>query len=193
MSDSLGLGKIITTEKHRDAVHIAVAPVVASERLHPGERIGFVADGGMLVEGVPDAAAIGIVDPFLRSAVAKDQRFWMYLNPGSITSLRHDWTHPALPNIQQVISGECNYAGAAIVDEKQVAINWMKNAAIQLGVTYEELIEDDCDLVTGDYINNGETIRDRWRELADDFWKHHKVITGKETPEYDRGGFTCSC
>jgi hypothetical protein len=95
-----------------------------------------------------------------------------------------------LPNFQQVVAGECNYAG---VDEKQSAIEWMKNAALLLGVNYEELISDWCDLVTGDYINNGETIRDRWYEIEDDFWKYHKIITGKETPENERGGFSCSC
>lgn len=190
MNETLGLGKIITTEQHRDAVHIAVAPVIAgSEGLFPGRHIGIL-EGDVV--GVIENS-IGIVDPFLPYSPQKGQKFWMYLYPGSITSLRHEWTHPALPTIQQVITGDCNYAGETKVDEKQAAIDWMKNAAIQLGVNYEELISDWCDLVTGDYINNGETIRDRWYELADEFWKYHKVITGKETPENDRGGFTCSC
>ena len=187
MSESLGLGKIITTEQHRDAVHIAVAPVVAGcDGMTPGRHIGIIE--GEIAGFVENA--IGIVDPFLPYAPQKGQRFWMYLYRGSITSLRHEWTHPALPNLQQVIAGECNYAG---VDEKQAAIEWMKNAALLFGVNYEELIADWCDLVTGNYINNGETIRDRWYEIADDFWKYHKIITGKETPENERGGFTCSC
>ena len=106
MSEPLGLGKIITTKQHRDAVHIAVAPVTAGERLHPGETIGFNDPITSIVLGVPDCDSIGIVDPFLKNAVEKGQQFWMYLYPGSITSLRHEWTHDAFPSPDAPIRGD---------------------------------------------------------------------------------------
>lgn len=106
MSESLGLGKIITTKQYRDAVHIAVAPVTAGERLHPGEPIGFVERDTTVVLGVPDCDSIGIVDPFLKDAVEKGQQFWMYLYPGSITSLRHEWTHDAFPSPDAPVRGD---------------------------------------------------------------------------------------
>jgi hypothetical protein len=72
----------------RDAVHVAIVPTVASEKLFPGQHVG--ADGARSIAG-----AVGIVDPYLRHPVEKGQTFFLFLYPGSVTSLRHVWTHPA--------------------------------------------------------------------------------------------------
>ena len=86
------LGHLADADARRDAVHIAVAPVVAGCCLSPGEHVGLDADGraSRAVSG-----HIGIVDPFLRCPVQKGERFWLFLYPGTVTSLRHVWTHPA--------------------------------------------------------------------------------------------------
>ena len=73
------------------------------------------------------------------------------------------------------------------------SIKWLKDAAVRLGVSYETLIEDHTQLTDGDYINNGEHIRDIWYGLQDEYWKHRLIVTGKDVPENQRGGFTCSC
>lgn len=93
MSDTLRLGHLITGPAARDAVHIAVAPVIADDRLFPGQPVGFI-DGSKDRVGV-SKSPVGIVDPFLMAPVYKESRVWLFLFPGSITSLRHDWTHPA--------------------------------------------------------------------------------------------------
>jgi hypothetical protein len=80
------LGEIITGDEKRDAIHIAVAPVTASVKLYPGERVGV--DGKNLPH-------VGIVDPFLNGPVLPGQKFWLFLFPNTVTSLRHEWTHPA--------------------------------------------------------------------------------------------------
>ena len=85
------LGKLIEEDAHRDAVHIAVAPVEAACPLSRGQHVGFAPDG----KAVPSTEPIGIVDPFLTADVATGQRFWLFLFPNTITSLRHVWTHPA--------------------------------------------------------------------------------------------------
>jgi hypothetical protein len=85
------LGAAPGEDARRDAIHIAVAPVVAAARLLPGQHVGLQEDGQACAHEEP----IGIVDPFLTEAVAAGQRFWLFLYPGTITSLRHVWTHPA--------------------------------------------------------------------------------------------------
>lgn len=90
-----GLGKLITGDAQRDAIHIAIAPVIAGERLYPGQPV-FVRDGRATSRGIDRSGyAIGIVDPFLIGPVYPDQRFWLFVQPGITTPIRHHWTHPA--------------------------------------------------------------------------------------------------
>lgn len=101
MANDIPLGKLIDGEGARDAVHIAIAPMVAGEPLQPGQRVG-VRDGKAYASK-SCASVIGIVDPFLQAQVNRGQRFYLCLFPGTITSLRHQWTHPefdeAKPNL----------------------------------------------------------------------------------------------
>lgn len=103
--NDIGLGKIITTEQKRDAVHIAVVPVTAAQVLRPGDSVGLKNEKGSGWVGLVDEdEQIGIVDPFLRFNVYQGQKFWLFLFPGTITSLRHDWTHPAFE--EEVADGD---------------------------------------------------------------------------------------
>ena len=98
MSNVEMLGKILEKEQKglKDAVHVAVVCVMACGKLYPGQDIEFVDGSTDVVKGVDHpVAAIGIVDPFLRRPVFPEERFWMFLNPGTVTQLRHDWEHPA--------------------------------------------------------------------------------------------------
>ena len=85
------LGEAPAEDARRDAVHVAVAPVVAAHRLSPGQHVGLGEDGRASADAVP----VGVVDPFLRSPVEEGRRFWLFLYPNTVTSLRHVWTHPA--------------------------------------------------------------------------------------------------
>jgi hypothetical protein len=88
------LGQLITDgDRRRDAIHIAVAPVAAASRLTPGQHVGLIGEGNVELVG-PGERNIGIVDPFLSAPVEEGQRFWLFLYPGTITGLRHVWTHP---------------------------------------------------------------------------------------------------
>lgn len=95
------LGQILPQdERRRDAVHVAVMPVIAAAELNPGDHIGFMKDSKELVDRAAmwrDMQPCGIVDPYLIGAVKEGQRFYMCMYPGTVTSLRHVWTHPAIP------------------------------------------------------------------------------------------------
>lgn len=95
MSDAqTKLGQLIDGDRNRDAVHIAVAPVIAAVELKAGMRIGLTSDGraARVVNEI-----IGIVDPFLTTSIDPGDKFYMFLLPNTITDLKHVWTHPAFP------------------------------------------------------------------------------------------------
>lgn len=84
------LGTIIGPGEKRDAIHLAVIPVIAGQDLLPGQDVGV--SGCMAITA---CEKIGIVDPFLTKLVSKGQYFWLVIYPRKITSLRHVWSHPA--------------------------------------------------------------------------------------------------
>lgn len=94
MNDQPKLGELLIGGEKRDAVHIAIAPVVAGESLLPGDHVGFLVDGTVGEQDDP-TKNIGIVDPFLRFGIRKGKEFWLFLYPNTVTSLRHVWTHSA--------------------------------------------------------------------------------------------------
>lgn len=111
--EALKLGQLITTEANRDAVHVAVAPLVAACRLTPGVHVGLTTDGRATL----DAPLIGVVDPFLSVVVERGQRFWLFLYPGSTQALRHEWTHPLLPVLAAPVSAAPTPAAAPADDD----------------------------------------------------------------------------
>jgi len=91
--DAPNVGEWAKDGSHRDAIHVAVAPVRAAHMLIRGDRVALNASG----EAYKTARvqeSIGVVDPFLTVAVPLGVTFWLFLNPGTVTSLRHVWTHP---------------------------------------------------------------------------------------------------
>lgn len=80
-------------DARRDAVHIAVAPVVAQHCIPPGYHVAINGKGEAFDDGPENA--IGIVDPFRKEWVDPGETFWLFLLPGTVTHLRHAWNHPA--------------------------------------------------------------------------------------------------
>ena len=95
MKEIVRLGQLLGSAEQRDAVHVAVIPCVAGIELQPGDHVGvFMGKNGYIAD--PFVEAVGIVDPFLTHPVGPQHRFYVMLYPNTITSLRHEWTHPAI-------------------------------------------------------------------------------------------------
>jgi hypothetical protein len=184
MSD-VKLGSLLDGSEQRDAIHIAIAPVVAGKDMEPGDRIVFEKGSTTTVIRGSAAKAIGIVDPFLRAPIAKGQRFYMFLLPNTIASLRHDWTHPAFGVETPVI------VEADPVDAKSIGEKWIAEYAARAGAKVEELMN-----AANDYLKYDEYFCQggRWEgeHLPDDFWDHYEAVTGEKVTK--RGSFySCSC
>lgn len=174
------LGTIIGPNEKRDAIHLAVLPVMAGARLYPGQAISAV-DG----IATPDPRGIGIVDPFLEGVVLPEQRFWMIVRPRLITSLRHVWTHPAFPD-------EAG-ASAAPSTEKASARAALERIASECDADVDQMIE-----AANDYLDHGAYLSHggRWEGVSvpDEFWPHFETLTGRKVPTDERGSFfSCSC
>lgn len=184
MSD-IELGKLIKGVAHRDAIHIAVAPVEAAGNFAPGDHVGLMDDG----RASGDARLIGIVDPFLRQDVKEGEKFYLFLYPNTITSLRHDWVHPAFPS--------------NVAEENDLALSrsWVTSFAESIGHTYEALMEDAETWIQskewsryGDYImDNSERYKGHFHGF-ETFWSHYETIKGVKVKDDDKECFyTCSC
>jgi len=88
------LGRVITDEDQigRDAIHLAVEPVVAGQTLHAGMEVGRRADGTFGYSNI--TKTLGIVDPFIRDIIQIGEKFLLVIYPRQITTLRHVWEHP---------------------------------------------------------------------------------------------------
>lgn len=172
MSDTIEtLGKILDSEQERDAVHIAVAPVIAAEKLFAGQEIGLNERG----EASAQVGYIGIVDPFLKSPVFPGQRFWLWLCPGSITSLKHNWTHPT-------------FGAPASTDSQK----WIREFAEGAGLSYQVVLDGAQAWVSHSEYISAPFLEGQW--VPDEFWPHYEKVSGTKVSEEDRGSFfTCSC
>jgi hypothetical protein len=187
------LGKIHGREEKRDAIHLAVEPIEAGERLSPGEHVGIV-DGKAFNED--SCETLGIVDPFLSGPVNKGQKFWLVIYPRVITSLRHVWTHPAFPDEQPAWAKALLNAPSIIAqddDKYTEAKEWVRQHANDLGIAYGELMKlADRFLESGDYYTeySSDSMRDTFDPSG--FWPRYEILTGKMVSDQE-SFFSCSC
>lgn len=183
------LGTIISDKEKRDAIHLAVEPVIAGERLNPGEDV-FLSDGHAFSLG--EGNFVGIVDPFLTHPVQPGERFWLVVYPRKISSLRHVWECDGFP-----LSGETTAVESkpAIHPSEQ----WIRDFADRVSLHYDVLMDGAANWVAtannrwgGEYLCFGGLLEGE--SVPDEFWTHYDAVTGNTTPEEKRGSFfTCSC
>ena len=185
MSDTLQLiGKKLTEDAGRDAVHIAVMPVVCGEpRLYPGQSIGIIFGTTDMVASRQLGTHMGVVDPFMHDWVAKGDRFYMFLLPNTITGLRHEWTCPAVdgPPTSRVV---CTAAESE---------SWLRQFAERWHMDYGDMIDGARD---GDYAHADGIDLHTADDLGADhdlFWSHLETLTGTIFNAEHRGKMTWSC
>lgn len=178
------LGTIISENEKRDAIHLAVENVIAGERLWPGADVG-IASNGMAYRKGPKM--IGIVDPFLTDGVDEGQRFWLVIYPRKITSLRHVWTHPDLPEVADA---------PVLKTAKEVSEQWLRDFIATADCPdYETVI---AAAVNNDNTWDAEYLHfdgsDAHGEIPPEFWTHVEIVTGRSIPDDGRAKyFSCSC
>lgn len=91
------LGMIHFKPEYRDAIHLAVEPVVAGEDLMPSQHVGLNEHNKGCSIGCKKL--LGIVDPFLPRPVKKGESFWLVMFPRQVTSLRHVWESEDFPEV----------------------------------------------------------------------------------------------
>lgn len=174
------IGTILGGSELRDAVHVAVCPIEAGEWIRPGEHIGIGTDGKATAK---NAMHTGIADPFLKETIKAGNRFYMFMYPQTITSLRHEWTHPAFEPTS---------------DEKKASESLLRQFCEAYEIGYAELLKSASE--PNGYINLGfdaGNISDISRRHPEykDFWDHIEIVTGRKFDELhrERANWTCGC
>jgi hypothetical protein len=184
------LGTIIGPDEKRDAIHLAVEPVIAKVRLQPGMHVGIY-NGVASPEAQP---FLGIVDPFIERAVQPGERFWLIVYPRQITSLRHVWEHPDFPSTE--IEGPSDENAKPSSTFKATSEQWLR-AFISTAdcPDYETVIAKALNnegTWDSEYLHfNG---LDAHGDIPPEFWVHLEIVTGRSVPVQDRAKyFSCSC
>ena len=180
------LGKIISNNEKRDAIHLAVEPVIAGRTLRPGEHVGLVNGKATRCD-----KPLGIVDPFLNKAVKPGEWFWLVVYPRTIRSLRHVWEHPDFP--------ESIGAEKPIENKEEISRQWIEDFSNNLGVDSAVILSGARKWINshdgkwgGTYLCLGGLLEGE--TVPDEFWDHYEIVTGAVVPkEMRQSFFTCSC
>lgn len=197
------LGYTISENEKRDAIHLAVEPVVAGEALIPGNHVKLL---NSVAHKAPTGQGVGIVDPFLENVVRKGERFWLVVYPRKITSLRHVWTHPAFPEPEGSKSVEEQKHTPGVIPplpdthklhQQSVSEQWLRDFCTRNDVPPYETVMDAIKGTGSVHVNKDYEYWtfigiDAHCEIPKEFWEHVENVLGKtvsDKPEY----FSCSC
>ena len=199
MSHEPNLRVPLVGEAERDAVHIAIVPLVAGCDLYPGHpfRLSHGTTDVAISAQYHEKEAVGITNPFLgpnHYRIRKGDRFYGVLWPGTVVGMKHHWKHPAFDEVTPC-------------DNEHVA--WLRKFSEKWGFVHEEMMV----AATRKYQEGEEAGDDRWDddyivaygrdlhgtedfELGEEaeFWDHIKALTGVD-PEVQKKhvSWSCSC
>lgn len=192
------LGTIIGAGEARDAIHLAVEPVAAGQRLLPGQDIGLVDGKAFTAKNCPKA--LGIVDPFIVGQVEEGERFWLVVYPRQIKSLRHVWEHPDFARSEGAPSQDVfvipDGEAVHVVHDKEVSERWLRDFIANADCPEYETVIAAALNNSGSWSKEYLHIRgrDAHGEIPPEFWMHLEIVTGRSIPQEDRAEyFSCSC
>lgn len=188
------IGQKLRGDEQRDAIHIAIMPVVcADDYMRGGKEVGLVYGTKNTVkhkDSVYRVETIGVLDPFLKDypdPLKKGDVVWCFLKPGTITGLRHEWFHPD-------IDGQHPPANES---EK-----WLREFADKWNFPYDEMItaasnpHGDGEFDYNYIVAQGIDLHSRSELAPGDealFWEHIGNLTGFKADEKHREKFGWSC
>lgn len=211
------LGTTPSATEQRDAVHVALLVVRADVPLRPGEKVRLLRKAkpsgaflygneiplvtslneppeDALAFGVGEVEAyesVGVIDPWRPELVGPGELTWLLLNPGTVTGLRHHWSHP-------IIDGKAAGPETTTVDEAEAEmVPLLQGLGVEQG-DIEEIIDD---LKRGVAPNVHSRSWDIHAESDVDpedlakFWELATALRQRETGDAFKAAvtWTCSC
>ena len=158
-----------------DAVHVAVKSMECKvDELVPGAHVNK--------DGYPRGNTVGIVDPFLRVPVKLGDYFYLCLYPGTITALKHYWTHPAFQPEESA---------------KDASVEWLSKYAKGMDLEASDLLskldayyhDEDGERYFSTHGDYGDELRHDWADIC----YHYAKVSGNLIPPSDYVSFSCSC
>jgi hypothetical protein len=194
MSDiSKFIGQLLPDDAKRDAIHIAILPTIVAKghSVGAGEYVKLKTGTQNEIMSCARENAIGVVDPFFfktenddtRTHVWEGERIGVWLFPGTVTGMRHEWEHPldkkSAPNLNNP------------------SVAWLMEFAEKWNFDYEEMIE--CAQEKGGWVTAYGKDLHRASELdpgdEEAFWLHIEQVTNKKFDDEHKEnfGWSCSC
>ena len=179
------LGALLTEDADRDALHIAIVPIIAPEHLAPSQPVDQF--------GNPNGKPVGIVDPFLKDIIPPGARFYLCLYPGTVTGMTHTWRHPSF---QDVLKGERGNDLPPGDTARAESEQWLRDYAAQVShyddpeTAYDNLL---AGLLTGKLHYHGSDLHSYEEVQEPRALQHHaSLLLGRPIylPDFR---FSCSC
>jgi hypothetical protein len=174
--------------QQRDAIHVAIIPVVAGENLDPGDKVVVTEGKAYREKGDYD----GVVNPFYIGTTHSGRLFWLMLKPNTVRDMKHHWVSDKFPIEKNDVTPE---------DSKVWLETYCKhNDCPNLNVIIEA-IKGTLDSSDREYYSWGAEYDseyltffgwDAHGKIPNEFWDHIENFIGEKVP-YRSEYFSCSC
>lgn len=180
------VGTLIDATAQRDAIHMAIAPIIADADYAPGTHVGFMDDGRV---GIGAEKKLGIIDPFLKRVVRENERCYIFLYPQTVTGMRHHWEHPAFEGRELTHTPTEIAASKLWLEEYVRRVCPYDNDMIDSGyVSFIRRAEEGEIFYHGTDCHGPGDVEDAW-----DLYHHLSIVLGRKIDQGSISVFSCSC